>query len=133
MISEADTDGVLAKRLNQFRLNIIQKVIENVQFKNNIKFTKALILSDDDTYNTKDGFEGWNYDRQNQWQGACADSTAIQSPIDIITAQVVTTTSQIRLITHYQGDQDTIAVRGPNDYFLIGDFGFAVYQNGIES
>jgi len=35
-------------------------------------------------------------------------------------------------MTHYHGDQDTIAVRGTNDYFLIGDFGYVIYQNEIE-
>lgn len=35
-------------------------------------------------------------------------------------------------MTGYKGDENTIAVRGTNDYFLVGKFGYIVYQNGLE-
>ena len=39
-------------------------------------------------------------------------------------------------MTGYDGDPKTIAVRGNNDYFLVGNFGYVLYQNqfkGINS
>ena len=37
------------------------------------------------------------------------------------------------MLTGYKADPDTFAVRGPADYFLIGKFGFALFQNNFES
>jgi|SaaInl47_10m_RNA_FD_contig_21_4284220_length_776_multi_8_in_0_out_0_1 hypothetical protein len=36
-------------------------------------------------------------------------------------------------MTKYKGDPKTKAIRGTNDYFLIGNFGYVLYQNGISS
>lgn len=43
------------------------------------------------------------------------------------------TTNQMQIKTNYKGDSDTMAVRGPQDYFLVGDFGSVLFQNQLDS
>jgi len=66
------------------------------------------------------------------WGGMCKESGS-QSPIDIISSEVAATTNQMQIKTNYKGDSDTMAVRGPQDYFLVGDFGSVLFQNQLES
>jgi hypothetical protein len=40
---------------------------------------------------------------------------------------VVATTNQIQVLTGYKGDENTMAIRGTNDYFLVGKFGYVLY------
>jgi len=39
--------------------------------------------------------------------------TGSQSPIDIITSELAGTTNQMLIKTNYQGDSQTMAIRGP--------------------
>lgn len=80
----------------------------------------------------QDDFDGWSYERQAMWGGMCKESGS-QSPIDIITSELAATTNQMLIKTNYQGDSQTMAIRGPQDYYLIGQFGSVLFQNQLES
>lgn len=117
-------------QLYKFRNTLIQKVIMNVEIKNNLKYTVNIQTSQ--IGQKDDNFDGWSYEKQGLWKGLCA-SSAEQSPIDIITDEIVATTNQIQVLTGYKGDENTMAIRGTNDYFLVGKFGYVLYQNALES
>lgn len=123
-------DEKLGSRLALFRQAIINKVIMHIQWKNKMRFSIQIALTDDDKFGQKDGFDNWSYEKQDLWGGACTEG--LQSPIDIIETEVLASTSKIQAHPNYEGDADAYAFQGQNDRYLVGNFGYLLYLNQIE-
>ncbi len=54
-------DEKLGSRLALFRQAIINKVIMHIQWKNKMRFSIQIALTDEDKFGQKDGFDNWNY------------------------------------------------------------------------
>lgn len=84
-------DEKLGSRLALFRQAIINKVVMHIQWKNKMRFTIQVALSDEEKFGQKDGFDDWTYEKQDEWGGQCREG--LQSPIDIIDNEVLATTN----------------------------------------
>lgn len=62
-------DDTLASSLALFRAAIINKVVMHIQYKNNMRFTLQVSLSDDQMSASGDVFDGWSYEKQESWGG----------------------------------------------------------------
>lgn len=60
-----------------------------------MRFTLQVSLTDEELAASGDVFDGWSYEKQEGWGGQCKDS--LQSPIDIITSEVLATTKDIQI------------------------------------
>ena len=77
-----------------------------------------------------DDYDNWRYGVDN-WGGQC--NVGAQSPIDVVMQQILVTSKQLQILTGYKVDPDVFAVKGVNDYYLIGQFGYALFQNNFDS
>lgn len=127
------TPDLLGSRLQIFQKSVETKIIHIIEMRYQFKYKKETIVVNDNDVDQQetDVFDGWTYLRQDEWGGSCRSGN--QSPINIKDEDVLVNTSNMQVITKYKGFAETQAIRGSNDYFLIGNFGYVLYQNGISS